>query len=71
MSARKSFSLSCRVKRIMSPSTRHQLCRVLLPRFGEAVVCGPDLPLCVQIGEDIYELSGSIRSPGKVHIGLG
>jgi hypothetical protein len=67
---RNHFSLSPWVKRLLPVDQREQLCRILEPHREEALSRWPDNPLIVEVGEDRYELSDSIRSPGKVNVRL-
>jgi hypothetical protein len=65
---REMFSLSPRVKKMLSEQSRHALCRVLSPHVHTALSRWPDNPVDVTIGEDTYKLSESIKSPGKVRV---
>jgi len=65
---RKYFSLSVRVKRMMSPISRVALCRVLETHYNDAMECPPDQPMSVCIGEDTYTLCQSTKTEKKVRV---
>ena len=65
---RKNFSLSTRVKSMMSAESREQLCRLLQVHYLDALKHWPHDPMIVEIGEDRFKLSESIREPGRVRV---
>ncbi len=68
MNVRNLFSLSPKVKRMMSESSRHSLCRALRPHVNDALGRWATDPIEVTIGEDTYKLSESAKTPGKVRV---